>query len=83
MDGLSFFKRASDGGLTFVSRHPPSSLTWYWSLSWSPVRADFARHLFKLNIDRRSGARQRHHNLHLLWLGSLVLSTQDWHKQPA
>lgn len=80
MFGLSFFTRDSGGGLTLVSRHPLSSPTWYWSLSWQPVKADFARHFFKLHISKLPGPHQKHHYLHLLRLGSFVLSTQGYHK---
>lgn len=83
MLGLRFFTRDSGGGYTLVSRHPRTSPTWYWFISWQPAKADFARHFFKLNIAPGNGPHQRHHNLHLFWRGSLVLSTQGYHKQEA
>lgn len=84
MLGLRFFTRDSGGGLGIVSRHPRSSPTWYWAVSWQPAKADFARHWFKLNLAKNCiGPHQRHHNLHLLKLGSLCLSTQGYHKEAA
>lgn len=77
--GLSFLTRDSGGGLTLVSRHPPSSPTWYWSLSWQPYRADETRWWLRLHLSPGTG--QRHHSLCLLGLGRLMLSTQDYHKQ--
>lgn len=81
--GLSFFRRQSGDGFTLASRHPPSSPTWYWALSWQPAKADFARHILRLNIDKGRGPHQRHHRLHLMRAGCLMLSTQAYHKQSA
>lgn len=79
--GVSLFCRDSGGGLTFVSYHPVKSGTWYWSFSWQPFRADEARHWFRWSPDT-SARGQKHHRLDLFRRGSLMLSTQDYHKRP-
>jgi hypothetical protein len=71
------FTRASDGGTVIFTRHPKHSPTWYWSLSWNPYRNDERRRWLGYT---KQGYKQVHRNLHLLKLGRLTFSTQDYHK---
>jgi hypothetical protein len=71
------FTRASDRSIVIFTRHPATSQTWHWSVGWRPYRGDERRRWLGYT---RQGERQVHRNLHLLKLGRLTLSTQDYHK---
>jgi hypothetical protein len=50
MNGLSFLKRDSAGGVLIAAYHNPQSLTWGWLLSWSFYREGFP-HKWGLSIE--------------------------------
>lgn len=75
--GLSVFTRTSAGGLTLVSYHPRTSLTWHWSVSIirSPVFRPFWL------VSRASLRTGQWHDFYRLPFGRvLCISGQDYHR---
>lgn len=76
---MSVFTKASDGSYVMISKHPPGSGTWHWSLSISRRKhVEWGWRLW-LRADRRLG---QWHDYYRLPFGlTLAWSAQDWHKR--
>lgn len=76
--GLKFWTRVSDGSIKLLSRHPPWSPTWLWSVSLFHAARDNRGWGFAPRAMRRNQWQDR------LWLPfgwRLVLSRQDYHRR--
>lgn len=78
--GFTFFGRYSNGDLGLVSFHPRSSGTWHWSLCITRTQPHFPGLVSRLPRQFRRG--QWHTYLRLPFRYALLLSRQDYHKDP-
>ena len=77
MAGIRFFTRASSGDIVLASYTGRKSSCWIWALTVSP-REGRPLHI----VSKRERRGQWHHYIPLLFGRSLVVSRQDFHRDP-